>query len=148
MLRVVVALLCVSAHSASVVRLGSRGASVARWPGACAFVRMSDADSGKGTPLGDRVEKLSVGERISKGTKNRWINPAYWNRQFVTASHIANNVPNGSNVLELGKDATNLSAPLSDSVAKKILPLKRHHPFLPAAALSVWCMRRVHAATT
>lgn len=67
-----------------------------------------DVDSAKGTPLGELAEKLSIGERIGQGTKNSWVNPAYWNRQFVTASHIANNVPNGSNVLELGKDAKNL----------------------------------------
>eukprot|EP00967_Tisochrysis_lutea_P023839 scaffold27386_cov28-Tisochrysis_lutea.AAC.5 len=67
-----------------------------------------DPESARGTPLGDLAEKLSIGERIGQGTKNSWVNPAYWNRQFVTASHIANNVPNGSNVLELGKDAKNL----------------------------------------
>ena len=66
------------------------------------------SDDARGTPLGDLADKLSIGERIGQGTKNSWVNPAYWNRQFVTASHIANNVPNGSTVLELGKDAKNL----------------------------------------
>ena len=33
---------------------------------------------------------------------------ADWNRQFVTASHITNNVPADSAVIELGKDAKNL----------------------------------------
>ena len=51
---------------------------------------------------------LSVGERIQRGTSSSWVNPAYWNRQFVTASHITNNVPEGSAVIELGKDAKNL----------------------------------------
>ena len=63
---------------------------------------------------------LSVGERISKGASTSWVNPAYWNRQFVTASHITNNVPPDSNVLELGKDA------------KKALPEARRSLFLLA----------------
>ena len=53
-------------------------------------------------------KKLSLGEQVSKGVKGSWVNPAYWNRQFVQASHISNNVPNASRVLELGKDAKNL----------------------------------------
>jgi len=67
-----------------------------------------EPESATGTPLGALADKLSISEKIGQGTKNSWVNPAYWNRQFVTASHIANNVPNGSVVLELGKDAKNL----------------------------------------
>ena len=52
--------------------------------------------------------KLSIGEQVQKGLGKSWANPAYWSRQFVTAQHIANNVPNNSKVLELGKDARNL----------------------------------------
>ena len=54
------------------------------------------------------AETLGVGELVKRGIGGSWVNPAYWNRQFVTASHIANNVKNGSNVIELGKDAKNL----------------------------------------
>ena len=53
-------------------------------------------------------EKLSVGEKVQSGVSKSWVNPAYWSRQFVQASHISNNVPNSSRVLELGKDAKNL----------------------------------------
>lgn len=97
------------ARPLSAVRLAPR--KPVRWPAACSGLRMQtgrDVDSAKGTPLGELAEKLNIGERIGQGTKNSWVNPAYWNRQFVTASHIANNVPNGSVVLELGKDAKNL----------------------------------------
>ena len=53
-------------------------------------------------------EKLSVGEKVQAGISQSWVNPAYWSRQFVQASHISNNVPNASRVVELGKDAKNL----------------------------------------
>ncbi len=53
-------------------------------------------------------EKLSVGEKVQQGISKSWANPAYWSRQFVQASHISNNVPNASRVVELGKDAKNL----------------------------------------
>ena len=52
--------------------------------------------------------KLSFKEKLDKAMKESAVNPAYWNRQFVTASHVSNNVPKGSTVLELGKDAKNL----------------------------------------
>ena len=52
--------------------------------------------------------KLSMGEQVQRGVSKSWANPAYWSRQFVTAQHISNNVPEGSRVLELGKDAKNL----------------------------------------
>ena len=55
-----------------------------------------------------RPDALSIGEKVSRGVKDTWVNPGYWNRQYVSAAHVSNNVPNGSRVLELGKDAKNL----------------------------------------
>jgi hypothetical protein len=52
--------------------------------------------------------KLTVGEKVQTGLGKSWVNPSYWSRQFVTAQHVANNVPNCSRVLELGKDVKNL----------------------------------------
>ena len=48
-------------------------------------------------------DELSFTEKLETAMKESGANPAYWNRQFITASHIANNVPKGSIVLELGK---------------------------------------------
>ena len=67
-------------------------------------------------------EELSVGEKVQRGVSKTWVNPAYWNRQFVTASHVANNVPNGSAVIELGKDAKNLYYLNSPGSATLIVP--------------------------
>ena len=67
-------------------------------------------------------EKLSVSEQVSKGVSKSWVNPAYWSRQFVTAQHIANNVPNNSKVLELGKDAKNLYYLNSPGACTLIVP--------------------------
>lgn len=78
----------------------------------------SSSSSMPGTPSFEQFKKmmqrdvspdqLSVGEKVQRGVSKSWVNPAYWNRQFVQASHISNNVPNASRVLELGKDAKNL----------------------------------------
>jgi hypothetical protein len=121
------------------VRLAPRQA--VRWPAARSTICMQtsgDVDSAKGTPLGELAEKLSIGERIGQGTKNSWVNPAYWNRQFVTASHIANNIPNGSNVLELGKDAKNLYYVTQPKAMTLIVPpsnlVVREGPIREAAA--------------
>ena len=57
---------------------------------------------------GVETDKLTVGEQVQRGMAKSWVNPAYWNRQFVTAQHIGNNVPKDSRVIELGKDAKNL----------------------------------------
>ena len=69
-----------------------------------------------------RGEELSIGEKVQRGLGSSWANPAYWNRQFVSASHIANNVPNGSSVLELGKDAKNLYYLNSPGSATLVIP--------------------------
>ena len=63
-----------------------------------------------------------MGELVKKGVAGSWVNPAYWNRQYVTASHIANNVPNGSAVIELGKDAKNLYYLNSPGACTLIIP--------------------------
>ena len=56
-----------------------------------------------GEKLSPADDELSYKEKLEKAIKESGVNPAYWNRQFITASHIANNVPKGSIVLELGK---------------------------------------------
>ncbi|KAL1504605.1 hypothetical protein AB1Y20_008389 [Prymnesium parvum] len=74
-------------------------------------VLMQDRQTGGGSDLmrsAGRGELLSTGEKISRGMASSWVNPAYWKRQYVTASHITKNVPPASRVLELGKDAKNL----------------------------------------
>ena len=35
----------------------------------------------------------------------QWLKPAYWRQTYVTAQHVTNNVPRGSRIVELGKDA-------------------------------------------
>ena len=81
-------------------------------------MQSSSPSSMPGTPSFEQFKKmmqrdvspdqLSVGEKVQRGVSKSWVNPAYWSRQFVQASHISNNVPNASRVLELGKDAKNL----------------------------------------
>lgn len=65
---------------------------------------------------------LSTGEKIGLAASTSWINPAYWNRQFVTASHITNNVKAGSNVIELGKDSKNLYYVTGPKAVTLIIP--------------------------
>ena len=67
-------------------------------------------------------DKLSFTEKLDQAMKESGANPAYWNRQFITASHIANNVPKGSVVLELGKDAKNLYYLSEPEAATLIIP--------------------------
>ena len=67
-------------------------------------------------------DKLSFTEKLDQAMKESGANPAYWNRQFITASHIANNVPKGSVVLELGKDAKNLYYLSEPESATLIIP--------------------------
>jgi ubiquinone/menaquinone biosynthesis C-methylase UbiE len=66
--------------------------------------------------------QLDLGEQVQAGLSKSWVNPAYWNRQFVVASHVANNVPNGSVVLELGKDAKHLYYLNSPKAATLVVP--------------------------
>ena len=65
---------------------------------------------------------LSVGEKVGKGLGGSWANPMYWNRQFVTASHISNNIPPNSKVIELGKDSKNLYYLSNSSAVTLIVP--------------------------
>ena len=67
-------------------------------------------------------DELSFTEKLETAMKESGANPAYWNRQFITASHIANNVPKGSVVLELGKDAKNLYYLSEPESATLIIP--------------------------
>ena len=98
------------------------------WTPRAAIRMQSDGDSAE--TLGQQVKKsvtgtaesLGVGELVKKGVAGSWVNPAYWNRQYVTASHIANNVPNGSAVIELGKDAKNLYYLNSPGACTLIIP--------------------------
>ena len=72
-------------------------------PGIPSFEQFKEMMATEATP-----EKLGLGEQVQRGVGGSWANPAYWSRQFVQASHISNNVPNNSNVIELGKDPKNL----------------------------------------
>ena len=84
----------------------------ARRVGACARMQQDGARTPQEiAEMAESLEsdgKLSFKEKLDKAMKESAVNPAYWNRQFVTASHVSNNVPKGSTVLELGKDAKNL----------------------------------------
>ena len=74
-------------------------------------------------------DKLTMGEQVQRGTKNSWVNPAYWNRQFVQASHIANNVPNGSRVIEVrGARTRESSAYALHSQPHALVPSPAHRP--------------------
>jgi len=75
-----------------------------------------------GEKLSPADDELSYKEKLEKAIKESGVNPAYWNRQFITASHIANNVPKGSVVLELGKDAKNLYYLTEPESATLIIP--------------------------
>ena len=72
-------------------------------PGIPSFDQFKEMMAVDATP-----DKLGVGEVVQRGIGKSWANPAYWSRQFVQASHISNNVPNNSRVIELGKDPKNL----------------------------------------
>ena len=87
-----------------------------------AFKKMMEKTVDPENPSMSASDELTMGEKVKRGVGSSWVNPAYWNRQFITASHIANNVPNGSSVLELGKDAKNLYYLNSPGSATLVIP--------------------------
>ena len=65
-----------------------------------------------------------------------WINPVYWNRQYIGAAHVSNNVAGGSRVIELGSDAKTLyylTSPAGVTIIST-LPFKQEAPLREAAA--------------
>eukprot|EP00965_Chrysotila_dentata_P242946 6205146-Pleurochrysis_carterae.AAC.2 len=63
-----------------------------------------------------------------------WLNPGYWKMEFVKAQHITNNVPAGSEVLELGSDAKNIYYLKSPSAVTLISETPLQEPPIREAA--------------
>ena len=108
-----------------------------------AFKKMIQKDVDPSKMSDDSGPKpLTVGERVQAGMSKSWVNPTYWSREFVTASHITNNIPAGSKCIILGKDAKNLYYINTPAKVTLIIPPSnsevKETPIYQAAAKLKW----------